>query len=71
MIKKIIEMAIQNGDKVVLIYQKSDQVIERIVTPKFFKGDLVVCYDHFKRARRNYKMESILAASRIGKSNDY
>ncbi len=63
-------MAMQDGAKVVLIYQKGDQVIERIVTPRAFKGDLVVCYDHFKRARRHYKLANILAATRIGKSYD-
>lgn len=50
----------ERGYKVKIIYQKKDEIIERIVTPIVFKGEIVSCYDYFKKARRNYKLLCVL-----------
>ncbi len=69
-VKKVFSSAIEQGCKVKMIYQKKDQVVARIVSPRHFKGDLVVCYDHFRRAQRNYKLANVLAAELVGGGND-
>ncbi len=56
----MLNSAIEKGCKVKMIYQKDDQVVERIVSPRRFKGELIVCYDHFRKAQRNYKLANIL-----------
>ncbi len=71
-LKKIFSLAMQKNCKVKMIYQKNDEVVERLVSPRAFKADLVVCYDHFRRARRNYKLDNVLAAELLDKTpNDY
>ncbi len=70
-LNKIFSLAMQRGCKVKMIYQKGDDVVERIVSPISFKADLVVCYDYFRKARRNYKLNSVLAAELLDKSDDH
>ncbi len=70
-LKKIFSLAMQRGCKVKMIYQKNNEVVERIVSPRAFKSDLVVCYDHFRKAQRNYKLNSVLAAELLDKSDDH
>ncbi len=66
MIIKVLNTAIEKGCKVKIIYQKGDQMVERIISPRRIKGELVVCYDHFRKAQRNYKLANILAAQLVG-----
>lgn len=62
---KLFQVAMEKGCDVKMIYQKPDEIITRIVTPQALKGDLLICYDHYKRARRNYRLDRILAAEVI------
>ncbi len=71
-IKKVFSLAMQKNCRVKMIYQKNEEVVERIVSPRAFKADLVICYDHFRKARRNYKLDNVLAAELMDKKiNDY
>ncbi len=70
-LSKIFRLAMQRGCKVKMIYQKNNEVIERIVSPRAFNADLVVCYDHFRKAQRNYKLSNILAAEILDNRHDY
>lgn len=58
---KPLQVAMEKGCDIKMIYQKQDEIITRIVTPHALKGNLLICYDHYKRARRSYRLDRILA----------
>ena len=64
-IKKVFELAFDEGLRVKLIYMKGDEVIERIVKPTKLYRERVLCYDYFRKQSRSYSYEHMLAAERL------
>lgn len=64
-IKKVFELAFEEGLRVKLIYMKDEEVIERIVKPTKLYPERVLCYDYFRKQTRSYAYDKMLAAERL------
>jgi hypothetical protein len=68
--KKIFELAIEKDAKMKLIYLKDAQVIERIIKPYKVTDEHVLCFDYFRKQKRTFKLENVLAAEQITNKED-
>jgi len=62
MYRKLIQRAIEESKPMEIIYQKQDQIVQRLVKPSSLRGDLMVAWDYMKHAPRTYHICNILSA---------
>lgn len=62
MIDKMVEKSIAEDRRLVIIYQKKQEITKRVIHPIALEGDRVKAYDYTRRGPRVFLLGNILAA---------
>lgn len=64
----ILKRAVENEEKIQIIYQsKNGELSQRFVTVQEVNDTHAICFCHYKRQRRMFRLENILSATTIKK----